>query len=455
MEKNNSHPKILLYTGNPRAFRTTSIGYLYEIAAKYPVFVVSEKLDSETEGILQDKKLFPGVEEIIPISQFTGERMSLFSKNKYLYRLAGNIIKQYRPDIIISPSDTHSLFELYLMRFAKRKNILKITIQVDNIGDTEESAERIDLTNSYLKFPSFLPFWLRFFLVKCRKYFGHFLYYWIFPIMVGEKPFFGKSSHILRKGISGMRDADYQIAFSERDYNVYFKNGVPDEKLYILAHPLSLQNTAIFEKFQKADQGEKNKKDAKVISLILPNILEFGFRKADHSLITYKEREEVWNKIIKSIQKILPGYQIYVKPHPAIENIDHLRKILEQSSKNIKIADPQEPADKYIEISDIIIGLPLSVSTVLFTASLQCPEKPILSLDFFQEMIGDNYKNFDGIEYIDNEGNFIETLTLIRDNQFQKKYQKNTEEKAIEKSKKFSNAVEMLERLFYINKTIF
>ena len=83
--------------------------------------------------------------------------------------------------------------------------------------------------------------------------------------------------------------------------------------------------------------------------------------------------------------------------------------------------DSRDSADKYIETGDIIVGLPLSASTVLFTASLQCPEKPIISLDFHRELLGDYYRDFEGVEYVDSEEDLIKLLEKIRDKKYQKK----------------------------------
>ena len=231
---NNLYPKVLFYAANPYVFRSTPIGYLYEIAQVYPVVLLSEKLDPETVKILKNKDLFPKLEGIIPVGQYTERRMS----NKDLFKLAKDVIYRYKPDIVIADNDLCS-FEMYLMRFAKKINALKITIQPSNVAGSVIAEKWIDLINSYLRFPQFLPLWLRLFFVKCRKYLGHFRYYWFWPLMVGEKPFWGKSSYLLRRGNSGMRDSDHQIVFSKRDYNIYLKDGVPAEKLYILSHPLN------------------------------------------------------------------------------------------------------------------------------------------------------------------------------------------------------------------------
>lgn len=429
--------KILFYSSTQRNFRTTLIGHLYEICQVYSTILLSEELDFETEEILKNKELFPKLEKIIPIYKFVNKKANLFIRNKEVHTFIKNTIYQYRPEIIISSGDMYSLFEMYLMRLGKRIGALKITLQSLNIGDSITEAKCVDLVNAYLRLPLLFPLPLRLFLVKCRKYFGHYLYYWTLPLSVGEKPFFGRSSYILRRGKSGMRDADYQIVFSKRDRNIFIKEGVPAEKLYILSHPLA-RNKDFFERTY-LNKFKKNRENVKIASLMLPGEIEFGFKKNNYSLIAPAEREKNWMQSIKLIAQILPGWKIYIKPHPDTKNLNRLKKNFELISKNIKVGNPQELADKYIEISNAIIGLPLSASTVLFTASLQCPTKPIISLDFYHELLGDYYRDFDGIEYIDNEDKFVKTLELIRDNKYQKKPQVK------QKPQRFSNTVELLE----------
>lgn len=439
-------PKVLFYVGNPYVFRTALIGHLYEISQAYPTILLSEKLDLETEEVLRKKELFPKLEKIIPALQFTGKKTNLFSLNRYLCKLAKSVIQQYNPDIVVVPSDL-ILFELYLMRFAKKAGALKISIQSSNNLGSIRAAKWTDLINSYLRFPLLFPFWLRLFFTKCRKYFGHILYYFILPLTVGEKPFFGESSYILRSGNSGMRDADYQVVFSNRDYDTYLMDGVPAEKLYILSHPLARKTRSFFEKayFSKS---RKNKKDKNIVGVMLSSDVELGFRRKDLSLISVEVREKDWLEVIKLINRILQGWIIYIKPHPATKDINEIKEKFESISENIKVVDSQEAADKYIEIGDIIIGLPLSASTVLFAASLQYPQKPILSLDFHQELLGDTYKDLEGIEYVDTKERLIDILEKINDNKYQKEYIA-PKRKELE-LKEFSSTIEALE--FFIKK---
>ncbi len=439
--------KVLFYTNAIRVFRATHIGHLYEIAQKYPTILLSEKLDSETEKIINDKKFFPKLEKIIPVDQYLKKRQNFWAEikqNRKLHKLARETVSHYKPDILIALSDIHSLFEMYLFRFAKRAGALKIVIQPSNIGNSKTAEKWVDFQNIYLRFPEFLPFWLRLFLVKCRKYFGHFLYLWVLPLSVGEWPFLGKASYILRKGNIGMGDSDYLIVFSKKYYDVFLKDGVPPEKLYILAHPLARKNREFFEKvfFNKS---KKEKKTGNVVLLLFP-IEEIGFRRKDYSLIREEERYKKWKEIAILISKNLPDWKIIVKPHPDLENMNKIKSLFSFNPGNIEIVDSKEQVDKFIEMADIIIGLPLSSSTTIFTASLQCPEKPILSLDFLQEVFGDYYKNFEGIEYIDNEQDFIKVLELVRSKKYKKEIPKNKLGKMAKNE--FSDTVEMFENLF-------
>jgi hypothetical protein len=210
---------------------------------------------------------------------------------------------------------------------------------------------------------------------------------------------------------------------------------VPSNKLLILSHPLTRKTREFFEKVY-FNKFKKYKEKRKVMSLMLPGDVKFGFRRADYSPITAKEREEEWIRVVDLIKDIMPSWKIYIKPHPLIQNIKELTQAFESLSNQVKVVKPSEPADKYIEIADIIVGLPLGASTVLFTASLQCPKKPILSLDFYRETVGDIYKDFEGIEYINSKEKFIDVLKLIRDKKYHKKNKKE--------SGGFSDAVEVL-----------
>jgi len=442
MTKNNQegkNQKVLFYTGISRAFRTTSIAHLYEISQVFPVALLSEELDKETENILQDKTLFPKLEKIIPVRQFTGEKRNLFSENIYVHKLAKDVIKNYKPAIVILPTDTY-LFDVYLMRFAKKMNAINIVLNSDiRFWTAKEMSQRTDLTNAYFRLPSFLPFPVKLSLIKIRKYLGYVLYNWFLPLSAGEMPFSGKSSRILYS-LSGER-ADFRIVCSEQDYNLSIKEGIPPQKLMFLLHPMVRENAKMF--FKKANilnSEKKPKKKAKIFTLLFP-LEPYGFRRDKGSLINEREMLKKRIEIVKLVATVMEGWKIFIKPHPAIQKAKEVKEIFQPLYPSVVFVNPTDPIDKYIEMSDAIAGLPPASST-LFTASLQCPQKPILSLNLNQEIFGDFYENFDGIEHIESKEKLINILGLIRNGKYKKEAKRGSETK-----KGFKDTVELLNSL--------
>jgi len=437
MQESKQRLKVLFQVTNPQLFRTTFIGYLYEIAQKHQVVLLAEEIDSCTKKILCDKNLFPGLEKIIFFeSPFYGD---ILRKNFRLCQKSKRVVQDYKPDIVIAPEDIWPM-GLYLLRFAKKMGAITIAIQDGfRIAGERKLYLWSCLMNSHIKMPRFLPFVIRLFLVKMKKYFGHFLYYWILPITAGEMPFPGKTSFVFWDTSPGLRDADYSAVFSKRDYNLSIKDGVKPEKLFVLGHPLERKSTKRF--FEEAYFSKnKSKENTKILTIMWPDE-KIGFKNEDYALIPEERMRENRTKIIKLISQILSGWKIFIKPHPAVKNISEVKNFLDSIPDNVSIVEPSEPADKYIEMSKAIVGFP-PPSTTLFTAQKQHPEKIILSLDLNQEFLGDIYKNFNGIEYIDNEKEFIRILTLIGDNEYRKEITAGRESN-------FSDTNEMLKFIYY------
>jgi len=252
----------------------------------------------------------------------------------------------------------------------------------------------------------------------------------------------GGSSFIFWRTTLFPQIADYQVVFSERDYNSYIKNGFPAERIFILFHPLERKTKEIFEKIYPQNLSSSFRKEKKILTIMWSAEM-INFRSSDYSSIPKEELLKKRIKAITLISQILKGWKIFIKPHPNTENIKEIKEILEPIFDNIKVVNPQEPAEKYIEMSDVIVGLP-PASTTIFIASLQCPEKPILSLNLAEELLGNYYEDFEGVEYIDNEGKLAEVLKLIRGNHYQKK-SKNKKETT---EKEFFSATEAIETLY-------
>ena len=433
IKKNKDCFKVLFQSTSSRQLRTTFIGYFYEIAQRHRVVLLVEEMDSYTKKILGDRNLFPGLEKIIFFeSPFHGD---IFRKNYRLCQKSKRIVQDYKPDIVITPEDIWPM-GLYLLRFAKKAGAITLALQDGfRIAEKKKLFLWSCLMNSYVKMPRFLPFAIRLFFVKAKKYLGHFLYYWILPVTAGEMPFPGKTSFVFWDTSPGMRDADYSAVFSKRDYDLCIKDGVSPEKLFVLGHPLEHKSTKKF--FEKAYFLKNRKKPAqtrqrggneageenpKTLTVMWP-CENIGFKEQDHSFISEEKMRENRVKIIKLISEKLAGWKIFIKLHPDVKNVLEIKEFLGQISNNVLIVEPSEPADKYIEMSSVIVGIP-SPSTALFTAYKQNPEKIILSLDLGNEFLGDVYKNFDGIKYINNEEKLVNVLKTIRGDKYQKNYKR-------------------------------
>ena len=263
--------------------------------------------------------------------------------------------------------------------------------------------------------PGFLSLSLRMFFVKMKKYLGHFFYYWILPLTAGELPFPGKTSFVFWDTSPGLRNADYSTVFSKRDYDICVKDGVNPKKLFVIGHPLEHKKTKEF--FEKT-YFSQSKENPKTLTIMWPDE-NIGFSRENYALIPEEKIERNKIRIAKIFSEKLVGWKIFVKPHPLEKRVVKIKELLEGLS-NVAVVEPSEPADKYITMSQVIVGFS-SPSTTLFTASLQAPEKIILYLDMNHELLGEAYKDFDGIEYIDKEKKLIQLLDSIKNGTYQKK----------------------------------
>ena len=428
--------KVLFYTSIPRSFRTTLIGHLYEICQEYPTVLLTEELSPEVKKILEDKSLFPNLKDIIPVNQFTGPEESAIKKYRRLRLLAKKVISDCQPSLVITANDLYP-FEMYLLRYAKRGGAITVCIQPGMMIRSTIVKKWIDLTNAYTRIPRFIPFFLRQWLIYLRKYSGYLLYHWLAPLLVGEAPFPGKRSIALGTTASGTRAADYQVVFSKRDYNIHLEEGVPKKKLVILDHPITRGSKKVFDILLQAPSDIAKERN-KIACLMLPSEISVGFHRDNLSLITQRQYKRIWLEIIKLISISLPTWDIYVKPHPAGGDLTSIKGELAKTSKRIVLTPPREPAEKYIKIADIIIGLPPSASTTLFVASLQRPDLPIISVDTEKELLGDYYKDFPGIDYVTTKDELGKKLKLIASGKYKKQTPKLTREG-------FKNTIELIQ----------
>ena len=438
--------RVLFYTSTPRSFQTTLIGNLYELSQVYPVILLAEELNATTREVLQNKALFPKLEKIIPVEQYTGKKRGRLMKYCYVFRTAKRVVKEYQPSIVITANDVYP-FEMYLMRFAKKLRAVNVCFQPSlQMNDRKGEVAWWVLRNVHSRYPRFFPLRQSLVVEKWKKILGYVLYYWILPLTVGQKPFWGKSSFLDWHAGLTPQMCDHQIVLSARDYAVYKGNGFPAERLHIVSHPLERKARGIFEKIHSSKASLNPYKERRVVTVMWPEEI-ISFQRSDRSVIPKEKLARQRIRAVTLLSQILGDWKIFIKPHPALKDdknrLEEIRSTLTPISSAIKITKPEEAAETYIEMSDLVVGFP-PASTTIFIASLWHPEKPILSLNLQHELLGDFYEDVDGVEYIDTEEKLLAVLKSIRDDRYQKK-QKDKEEIT---EKEFSSTVEAVETLY-------
>ena len=427
--------KVLFLSTDPSTFRAIAIGYLYEIAQKHRVALLIEKIDSHTEKILGERDLFPGLEDIIFFeSPFHGD---IFAKNRRLHKILKETVRRYKPDIVVAPSDIWPA-EMYLMRLAKKAGAITVAMQFGfRIAEQQKLFLWSCLMNAHTRMPRFLPFGIRMMLVKLKKLAGYVLYHWILPLSVGEMPFLGKVSFLFWYESSGLRDADYGTVFSKREYEIYAKDGVPPEKIRVIGHPLEHKHTREF--FGKAYFSQGGNHENQKTLTIMWSEEKTGFREGDYSLISAIDMRESRIKQVALISEKLADWKIFIKPNPFIKDVSEVSKSFRHVPANVRIVDPKEPADVYIEKSAVVVGMP-PPSTTLFSAQKQRAGKIILALNLDKEFLADAYKNFPGITYISTKQELEEILEKISRNTYEP-------QNSIVSALDFSDSNELIEHL--------
>lgn len=430
-------PTIVFYTGPERLFITTLIGNLYELAKNYRIILLAEKLSENTLNLLNNKELFKNIEKIIYINQFSISNKKLFHKNFCLYKLAKEIVSEYKPDIVITENDIYP-FELYLLRFAKRIGAINIAIQASLKMPAKETKYYYTLLYAYEKIPRYIPLPISKLIIKITRALGHILVYWILPICVGEIPFHGKTSYITWNYTTGKRDADFYFALTKKDLNLFENEGVPKDKLRVLAHPMTRETNKIFKKLYSEDAPEYPK-DKKIFMLNWPPISK-GFTE-DMKIIPPDEFEKSRLRLLEKIAKNLTEWLIIIKPHILVNDFENTKEKMEKIAKNISVADPKATTNPFIDISDVVAGPP-PVSTTLFMATLQNPNALVLSFNLGKEFRGDFYKDFPNIEYIDTEKKLDDILKELYNGTYKTRHKELYTQEEIE-----TNTVDLIKQM--------
>jgi hypothetical protein len=407
--------KVVFYASVERNFRSTLLGYLVELqnSENIEIVLLHEHIDSDLLDFLKNKKFFPRIVEFVYIGQYDRNLTSNIRQFREISELANEIIIEYLPAIIITSSDFHSIFELFLCRAAKRFNIKIISIACSNsVGEMKKISKWISLYSINTKFKFVSPF-LALLFYSFRKYAAHFSVHYIFPFFSGNLPFFGKSSFLLYRGQSGMRDATYQIVFSEQEKLHFQHSGVPSSKLITIRHPYYSDSIKTIIKNHFCESLE-------IDFLLLHSAELIGFDSNDFSIISIEKRIDANIKIFNKINEYFPDKLIYIKLHPNVskQNLDYIKNRYLNAAKNLLFINQSIPIEVLLINSKVVIDLPRPVSTSIFMNTLFNPSGISISLDLFEEFLGDYYKFNNSVQYIANIDSFVDFLISYKNQTF-------------------------------------
>ena len=414
--------KILFYTHSDRAFTSSLIGHLYEIAQEYPVVLLSEPLHRDYLALLQDRTVFPLLERVEIVSGLGSSLRELIRNNRKWHRLIREELERAKPDLVITENDMSSLFDMYLLRQAKKRGVKCLTIQamaqVEDI-QMQQLVELCDVYRGGVECSRLQRAWRRV-ASRGRKRLGHVLVHFLLPWLAGERALRGRSSYILRRGASGLRDGDLNLVPTRRDFDIYRAMGIPARKLAVLPHPLFRVPHRLYFPEAQLLPGAAEFNGRSSILVLLTNV-RVGFRRCDHALIGQEQRRQTRHQIIQLVRERFPDCPIVIKPHPDCGTVEAVRDYLGAMAEAVTIVPPSLPVEPYLKVCDVILDLPLSVTTTLFTAACAYPNKPIISANVDNEFYGDHYKNYPGVDYVESMQELEALLHTIRAGTYQKK----------------------------------
>jgi hypothetical protein len=266
--------------------------------------------------------------------------------------------------------------EVRLAKKGKKLGAKIVAVQNTLFAYDKDIEFYVDTVNANTKFPQWLPMELRKKLVWLRKWLGHIWYYKTLRV--------GKSSYLLRRGCSGMRDADIQTYLCEQQKEILLKNGVPEKKLRLL----KLFSTKPKNPFRK------------VVAILIPSENTGGIDRTTKEFIPYEKQFWRWVNLYYKLKKIYTGYEFLLKFHPNTRNFEQIYPLFKKGDESVLCFKGKEYADYCIDEASVIIGFPPSFSTLLYQASVEYPTKEILSLDIGNEMFGDYFEGYDNIKVV-------------------------------------------------------
>lgn len=421
---------ILFYTSNLRTFRTTLVGYLYQLCRHRQVVLLTEDLDDETSRLLADHMLFPGLLARVSVGQFSATRETLRARSRRLFRLARQIVKSWKPGIVFIPGV--NLFERYLRRYAKESCG---AVCIDEIGlltvrELDELKLLLNLHSANVRFPPWIPHPARLFLAQSRRWLAQFVHDIPIPILAGTRPFIGMNG-VFRWDYTRLDGMDFAIVFTRETQILLLRGGADPDKLLVIPHPMKPGAAdAIWQAYGIGARIGKTEEIRKyIVTCFLDIESKWGFKRDDLSLIPDEVLYDSRARVIRALVSALPDWEIRIKPHPMSADspiFDIVRKKIEDISHRIVWVSPAESAERHIAASGAVVGFP-PASTVVYSAAMLCPGIPAAVVDVNQELRGDAFRNMHGIVTIGTWSELDARLADLREGKWaERPYQHDT-----------------------------
>jgi hypothetical protein len=148
--------------------------------------------------------------------------------------------------------------------------------------------------------------------------------------------------------------------------------------------------------------------------LVLVGALGVGFERNSLRRITSGERRELRIRTVGEIARILPEWHLIVKAHPDFGSIHAVEDYLQPLPPNAIVVSPQQPVEPFLPVSDAVLDLPAPNTSTLVTAFSGFREKPIIAADLDRDLLADQYREWTGIEYVEDAQDLSALLIRIR-----------------------------------------
>jgi hypothetical protein len=412
--------RILFFTHSARAFTSSLIGHLYEVSQEHPVILLTESLPDAYVSHLQNKDLFPMLEQVHIVDCLGFTVKALVRENSRWLRLARQSLDAFSPSVVIGENDMSSLFDMYLMREAKRRGVKSLTIQ--SMGEISEfkirrffELRRICPDGKRPAAP--IALWRKG-THRTRKALGHFLVHYLLPWFAGHAALRGPSSYVLRTGAPGMRDTGLHLVQSAPQHKVFIRSRVPSAKLAILRHPAERVPLEAFFPPGAARPGITDDGQKKILVLMATS--EFGFERETLEVISSHDRRQLRLAITEEISRCLPDWQLIIKPHPDFGSIQAAQDYLGPLPANATLVPPGEPVEPLLLLCDAVLDLPPPNTSTLVTASSALPGKPVIAADLDHDILGDQFREWPEIEYVDEMQGLTRLLARVGASSYQR-----------------------------------